>query len=57
MSKLMKYRAVCPTCGKGFDTREGYVGAKGQLVCADCHKKIPYGTIANGDYLKETKTN
>lgn len=54
MSKLMKYRAVCPLCNKGFDSRTGEL-YRGQLVCPDCHKKIPYGTIANGDYLKEIK--
>ena len=43
-SKDLKYRAVCPECGKGFDTR--YEGFKhgGKLICATCYHAIPFVT-------------
>lgn len=35
-SKFLRYRGVCPVCHRGFDTREGIVGAAGVQVCPDC---------------------
>ena len=43
MSKELKYRAICPRCNKAFDSREGKVHA-GELVCPECHSKIPFKT-------------
>ena len=40
MSKEMKYRAVCPLCNKGFDTRnEGFL-YWGHLICANCYHEM-----------------
>lgn len=33
----LKYRAICPLCGKAFDSREGEV-LDGKLVCPNCFK-------------------
>lgn len=33
----LKYRAICPLCGKAFDSREGEL-LGGTLVCPDCFK-------------------
>ena len=33
----LKYRAICPLCGKAFDSREGEL-LDGKLVCPDCCK-------------------
>ena len=35
--KDLKYRAICPLCGKAFDCREGGL-LDGSLVCPDCFK-------------------
>lgn len=35
--KDLKYRAICPLCGKAFDSRKGKV-LDGKLVCPDCFK-------------------
>ena len=41
-NSVMKYRAVCPICGKAFDTRkEGFLEpGTNRLICADCYNKI-----------------
>lgn len=33
----LKYRVICPLCGKAFDSREGEL-LDGKLVCPDCFK-------------------
>lgn len=39
MSKsVLKYRAVCPYCNKGFDSRTGAL-FWGQLICPKCEKR------------------
>lgn len=51
MSKDLKYRAICPVCGKGFDTRyEGFLDGGKRLICADCYHKIPFATLK--DYIR-----
>jgi len=51
MSKsVLKYRAVCPCCNKGFDSRTGVL-FWGQLICPECEKeKIKYNQ--SNDYRK-----
>jgi len=54
-SKEMKYRAVCPQCNKGFDTRsEGFRGPTGQIICADCFHKLKYRVYAP-EYTEDSK--
>lgn len=49
--KELRYRAVCPYCNKGFDTRkEGMRSGDGYIICADCYHKIKFKT-----YLEEQK--
>ena len=38
MSKnRLKYRAICPNCGKAFDLRaEGFACKDGKIYCAKC---------------------
>lgn len=41
--KSLKHRAICPECGKPFDTQKNYGGLiYGVLVCFDCYNKQPY---------------
>lgn len=51
-----KYRAVCPICGKAFDTRkEGFLESyTNRLICADCANKIRRITHAP-DYTEDSK--
>ena len=42
-NKDLKYRAVCPKCGKVYDTRNG-ISWGGILICPDCHRSIPFVT-------------
>jgi predicted Zn finger-like uncharacterized protein len=46
MSKnKLKYRAICPDCGKAFDLREeGFTCDDGKIRCAKCTK---FGTFFN----------
>lgn len=55
-NKDLKYRAVCPTCGKAFDTRkEGFPEPDtNKLICADCYNKLKYRTIAP-DYTEDSR--
>lgn len=50
-NKELKYRAVCPHCNKGFDTRKGVL-YWGVLVCPDCEKKMRHYNEMN-DYRKK----
>lgn len=45
--KDLKYRAICPLCGKVFDSREGEL-LDGSLVCPDCLKDYRQYTIWGG---------
>ena len=45
--KDLKYRAICPLCGKVFDCREGEL-LDGKLVCPDCFKDYRQYTIWGG---------
>lgn len=42
-AKILRYRAVCPRCGKSFDSRAGAL-IGGRLHCTDCAKEIKYAT-------------
>lgn len=45
MDKSLKYRVICPFCGKAFDCRkEGFI-LFGKLVCADCYHKQPFAEL------------
>lgn len=44
MDKSLKYRAVCPECGKAFDTRKEGFNFGGYIICAKCYHKKPYET-------------
>lgn len=45
--KDLKYRVICPLCGKVFDSREGEL-LDGKLVCPDCFKDYRQYTIWGG---------
>lgn len=48
MDKSLKYRAICPSCGKAFDYRTDGVNRLGLIYCKDCGndvKKFPFLTI------------
>jgi formylmethanofuran dehydrogenase subunit E len=48
--KTMQYRAICPKCGKPFDSRKG-VPFFGHLCCPDCYEKYTkYATL--DDYIR-----
>lgn len=42
-AKILRYRAVCPRCGKSFDSRGGAL-IGGRLHCPDCAKARKYAT-------------
>ena len=48
-NKELKYRAVCPQCGKPYDTRNGK-NLNGVLLCPECYKALPFATL--DDYRK-----
>ncbi len=50
-NKDLKYRAVCPHCNKGFDTRHEGFNYWGRIVCADCYQKMAMYNELN-DYRK-----
>jgi len=51
MANTLKHRAVCPDCGKGFDTRKEGVSIDGYLYCGNCFRKHPFMTFK--DYIKK----
>lgn len=44
MSKELKYRAVCPLCGKPFDSRDGNLSPDGKVVCHECYEHFGFAT-------------
>ena len=44
--KDLRYRAICPICGKPFNIKEGRVVENGKFVCPKC---IIYTTYFNYD--------
>lgn len=42
-AKILRYRAICPRCGKAFDSRGGAL-IDGHLCCYDCGKAIKQAT-------------
>lgn len=53
-NKDLKYRAVCPHCGKAFDTRHEGESYWGVLICADCTEKMLRYNELN-DYRKDLR--
>lgn len=51
-NKELKYRAVCPHCNKGFDTRYEGFNHYGRIICADCYHKMSRYNEMN-DYRKD----
>ena len=45
MSKELKYRVICPLCGKSFDSREGKIAPDGKVVCGECHEHFGFSTL------------
>ena len=43
MYKDLKYRAICPLCGKAFDSRNGKF-ADGKVVCQECYEHFGFAT-------------
>jgi formylmethanofuran dehydrogenase subunit E len=37
MDKSLKYRAVCPYCGKSFDMKTEGRNLVGRVVCKECY--------------------
>lgn len=55
--KDLKYRAICPLCGKAFDCREGGL-LDGSLVCPDCFKDhMQYTTWCGCDGSNQDEDN
>lgn len=55
--KDLKYRAICPLCGKAFDCREGDL-LDGSLVCPDCFKDhMQYTTWCGCDGSNQDEDN
>lgn len=54
MSKDLKHRAVCPLCGKPFDSRKGKLSSDGKLVCHECYEHFGFATYIDwGDEEEE----
>ena len=43
MDKDLKYRAICPLCGKSFDSRDGKLSPDGKVVCQECYDHFGFG--------------
>lgn len=44
MDKDLKYRAICPLCGKSFDGRDGKLSPDGKVVCQECYDHFGFAT-------------
>lgn len=44
MSKELKYRVICPLCGKPFDRRNGKLSPDGKVVCHECYEHFGFAT-------------
>ena len=44
MSKELKYRVICPLCGKSFDSRDGKLSPDGKVVCHECYEHFGFAT-------------
>lgn len=44
MNKDLKYRAICPLCGKLFDSRNGKLSPDGKVVCQECYEHFGFAT-------------
>lgn len=44
MSKELKYRVICPLCGKSFDSRDGKLSPDGKVVCPECYEHFGFAT-------------
>ena len=42
MSKKLKYRVICPLCGKSFDSRDGKLSPDGKVVCHECYEHFGF---------------
>ena len=55
MDKDLKYRTVCPLCGKSFDSRDGKFSPDGKVVCQECYDRFGFRTymVWGGDYPED----
>lgn len=44
MDKNLKYRAICPLCGKAFDSKDGKLSPDGKVVCHECYEHFGFAT-------------
>ena len=58
MDKDLKYRAVCPICGKSFDSRDGKCSPDGKVVCQECYDRFGFRTymVWGGDYPEDERS-
>lgn len=58
MDKDLKYRAVCPLCGKSFDSRDGKFSPDGKVVCQECYDRFGFRTymVWGGDCPEDEKS-
>lgn len=54
MNKDLKYRAICPLCGKAFDSREGKIAPDGKVVCGECYEHFGFGVCMDWGDEEET---
>ena len=55
MDKDLKYRTVCPLCGKSFDSRDGKFSPDGKVVCQECYDRFGFRTymVWGGNYPED----
>ena len=58
MDKDLKYRVICPLCGKSFDSRDGKFSPDGKVVCQECYDRFGFRTymVWGGDYPEDEKS-
>ena len=58
MDKDLKYRAICPLCGKSFDSRDEKFSPDGKVVCHECYDRFGFRTymVWGGDYPEDEKS-